>query len=66
MKCDRCDGPLTKEQLPFEGISAWHCIYCGRKEYIGVCDQSDSVPKEDYCTYVSDVLTIDEDNTSSG
>lgn len=41
MKCDRCQGMMCEERLVVRGglvriknMKAWHCMYCGRTEYI--------------------------------
>lgn len=40
MKCERCEGAMREELLHVsegsvksKGISAWHCLDCGRTEY---------------------------------
>lgn len=40
MKCERCKGDMLEEQLVvvggivrIKGVSAWHCLQCGRLEY---------------------------------
>lgn len=40
MKCERCEGVMREEQfvvsegaVKTKGISAWHCLDCGRIEY---------------------------------
>jgi hypothetical protein len=40
MKCERCAGVMREEQfvvsegtVKIKGVSAWHCLDCGRIEY---------------------------------
>ena len=40
MKCERCGGPMRKEQVTVSGglvklknVLAWHCTVCERVEY---------------------------------
>lgn len=47
MKCERCKGDMLEEQLVvvggivrIKGVSAWHCLQCGRLEYKNAGDPS--------------------------
>ena len=41
MKCERCEGVMREKQIELngvvlQGLSAWHCLHCGRIEYRGI------------------------------
>ena len=53
MKCECCKGDMLEEQLVvvggvvrIKGVSAWHCLQCGRLEYRNSRAEPNMVPVE--------------------